>query len=95
MKKYYNPYYKDAIVERVLDHYKRYIGRKTTVRKVAEETGYSRSTVDRDLVEKLPKINSTYAKRARKRLDLNKTESQSRATIMAKKQKAAEKKGTV
>lgn len=98
MKKYYNPYYDDETVERVLDHYKRYIRKKTTVRQVAKETGYSRNTVHRDLTKRLPKINSAYAEKATERLNLNKRESASRAgKASAKKAKAktAKKKGRV
>lgn len=98
MKKYYNSYYDDETVKRVLDYYKRYIRKKTTVRQVAKETGYSRNTVYRDLTKRLPNINSVYAEKARGRLDLNKRESASRAgkaSAKKAKAKAAKKKGRV
>ena len=94
MKNYDNPYYDDATLERVLDHYKRYMKKGTNVRKVAEQSGYSRCTVYRDLVEKLPKINSEYARKAIEKLELNGNESLSRATIASaknRKHKAVEK----
>ena len=98
MKKYYNSYYDDETVKRVLDYYKRYIRKKTTVRQVAKETGYSRNTVYQDLTKRLPNINSAYVEKARGRLDLNKRESASRAGKSSAKKakvKSAKKKGRV
>lgn len=83
MSNYENPYYDEATVERVLDHYKRYMKKDSTVRKVAKKSGYSRCTVYRDLVEKLPKVNSEYARKAIKKLESNGNESLSRATMAA------------
>lgn len=98
MKKYYNPYYDDVTVARVLDHYDRYMRRNATIRKVAEEIGYARCTVHRDLVRKLPKIDSECAKKAKRKLERNKKESVSRATrasVKKAKAKAANKRGAV
>lgn len=98
MKKYYNPYYDDATVERVLDHYERYMKRNATTRKVAKETGYAKCTVYRDLVRKLPKIDSECAKKAKRKLERNKKEALSRATRTSARNrsaKAAAKKKTV
>lgn len=47
---------------------------KATVRRAAKQFGISKSTVHKDVTERLPEINPALAKSARKVLDVNKSE---------------------
>lgn len=47
----------DKIEERVLKHARLFIKRNATIRSVAKETGWSKSTVDKDLRVRLPLIH--------------------------------------
>lgn len=65
---------KDYIEERVLEVAKYIIESKSTIRKTAKEFGVSKSTIHKDMTERLPKINPTIAKEAKRVLDINKAE---------------------
>ena len=65
---------KDYIEERVLEVAKYIIDCKATIRKTAKLFGVSKSTVHKDITERLPKINPVIAKEAREILELNKAE---------------------
>lgn len=65
---------KDYIEERVLEVAKYIIDSKATIRKTAKLFGVSKSTVHKDITERLPKINPAVAKEAREILELNKAE---------------------
>lgn len=65
---------KDYIEERVLDVARYIIESKATIRKTARMFGVSKSTVHKDIVERLPKINPQIAREAKEILDLNKSE---------------------
>jgi putative DeoR family transcriptional regulator (stage III sporulation protein D) len=65
---------KDYIEERVLEVAKYIIDCKATIRKTAKLFGVSKSTVHKDITERLPKINPVVAKEAREILELNKAE---------------------
>ncbi len=65
---------KDYIEERVLEVAKYIIDSKATIRKTARLFGVSKSTVHKDITERLPKINPSVAKEAREILELNKAE---------------------
>ena len=45
-----------------------------TVRSLAQETGYSKSTIHKDLSERLKEINGTLYEEVREKLDTNKEE---------------------
>ncbi len=47
---------------------------KATVRQTAKEFGISKSTVHKDITERLKGVNPTLAQEARKVLDVNKSE---------------------
>lgn len=47
---------------------------RSTVRQAAKQFGVSKSTVHKDVTERLLKINPSLAKEARKVLDINKSE---------------------
>ena len=50
------------------------IENNATVRQTAKQFGISKSTVHKDVTERLPQINPALAKTARKVLDVNKSE---------------------
>lgn len=65
---------KDHIWKRVLE-VSRYISRtKATVRDTARIFGVSKSTVHKDVTERLPRINRELAQRVKKVLEQNKAE---------------------
>jgi len=65
---------KDYIEERVLEVANYIIDSKATIRKTAKIFGVSKSTIHKDMTERLPKINPAIAKQAKLILDLNKSE---------------------
>lgn len=65
---------KDYIEERVLEVAKYIIDSRATIRKTAKLFGVSKSTVHKDITERLPKINPNVAKEAREILEVNKAE---------------------
>lgn len=65
---------KDYIEERVLEVAKYIIGSKATIRKTAKVFGVSKSTIHKDMTERLPKINPQIAVQAKMILDYNKAE---------------------
>ncbi|SHE67405.1 sporulation transcriptional regulator SpoIIID [Clostridium fallax] len=65
---------KDYIEERVLEVAQYIIDSKATIRKTASVFGVSKSTIHKDMTERLPKINPTIAQEAKIILDLNKSE---------------------
>jgi putative DeoR family transcriptional regulator (stage III sporulation protein D) len=65
---------KDYIEERVLEVAKYIIDSKATIRRTAKMFGVSKSTVHKDITERLPKIIPLVAKEAKDILDLNKAE---------------------
>lgn len=65
---------KDHIWKRVLE-VSRYISKtKATVRDAAQVFGVSKSTVHKDVTERLPKINPELANRVKRVLEYNKAE---------------------
>ena len=54
---------KDYIEERVLDVAKYIIDSKATIRKTAKVFGVSKSTIHKDMTERLPKINPAIAEK--------------------------------
>jgi putative DeoR family transcriptional regulator (stage III sporulation protein D) len=61
----------DYIEERVLEEAKYIIAAKTTVRDTAKIFGVSKSTVHKDVTERLPKINPVVALQVKDILDYN------------------------
>ena len=62
------------IEERVVDIANYIVKSRSTVRQTAKQFGVSKSTVHKDVTERLLKINPSLAKEARKVLDINKSE---------------------
>ncbi len=65
---------KDYIEERAVEIANYIIETKATVRQTAKKFGISKSTVHKDVTERLLQINPSLATDARKILDLNKSE---------------------
>ena len=65
---------KDYIEERAIEIATYIIEEKTTVRQAAKRFGVSKSTIHKDVTERLVQINPTLANQAREVLDLNKSE---------------------
>lgn len=65
---------KDYIEERAVAIANYIIDHNATVRQTAKRFGISKSTVHKDVTERLPEINPALAKSARKVLDVNKSE---------------------
>ena len=65
---------KDYIEERAVDVAHYIIESNATVRQTAKKFGISKSTVHKDVTDRLAQINPALAKQARKVLDRNKSE---------------------
>jgi putative DeoR family transcriptional regulator (stage III sporulation protein D) len=67
-------YMKDYIEERAVEIAYYIIENKATVRQTAKAFGVSKSTIHKDVTERLLQVNPSLAAEARKILDLNKSE---------------------
>ena len=65
---------KEYIEERAVEVGNYIVDKKATVRQTAKVFGISKSTVHKDVTERLEKINQSLARRAREVLDLHKSE---------------------
>ena len=63
----------DYIKERTIKIGKYFVETKNTVRSIAKEFGVSKSTVHKDLTERLPEINPTLANQVKKILEYHKS----------------------
>ncbi|MCI8932576.1 MAG: sporulation transcriptional regulator SpoIIID [Lachnospiraceae bacterium] len=75
---------KDYIEERAIDIANYIIENNATVRQTAKQFGISKSTVHKDVTERLMQINPALAKEARKILDINKSERHIRGGLATK-----------
>lgn len=65
---------KSYIEERAVEIAKYIIDNNATVRQTAKQFGISKSTVHKDVTERLSQVNPTLAREARNVLDVNKSE---------------------
>ena len=65
---------KSYIEERAVEIAKYIIDNNATVRQTAKQFGISKSTVHKDVTERLSQVNPILAREARKVLDVNKSE---------------------
>lgn len=65
---------KDYIEERTLEIAEYILNERATVRQAASIFGVSKSTVHKDVTERLPKINPLIAKAVKEILEINKAE---------------------
>lgn len=75
---------KDYIEERAVGIAKYIIENSATVRQTARQFGISKSTVHKDVTERLEQINPGLAKEARRVLDVNKSERHIRGGLATK-----------
>ncbi len=75
---------KPYIEERAIEAAKYIIHSNATVRETAKKFGISKSTVHKDVTERLEKINPKLANEARKVLELNKAERHLRGGLATK-----------
>ena len=75
---------KDYIEERAINIANYIIDHNATVRQTAKQFGISKSTVHKDVTDRLAQINPTLAKEARKVLDVNKSERHIRGGLATK-----------
>lgn len=75
---------REYIEERVIEVAIYVIENRATVRQAAKEFGISKSTVHKDMTERLPYIDSILAKKTRRVLDLNKSERHIRGGLATK-----------
>lgn len=75
---------KGYIEERALEIGNYIVERNATVRQAAKAFGISKSTVHKDVAERLPQVNRQLANEARKVLDVNKSERHIRGGIATK-----------
>lgn len=73
------------IEERILSIAEYTIQTNSTVRSTAKKFGISKSTVHKDLRERLPKLNAELSKNVNRILDLNKSERHIRGGMATKK----------
>lgn len=62
------------IEQRVMEVAKYIIDSKATIRKTAKVFGVSKSTIHKDIIERLPKVNPSIAEEAQRVIDVNKIE---------------------
>lgn len=75
---------KDYIEERAVNVARFIISNNATVRETAKKFGISKSTIHKDVTERLAKINPTLATDARKVLEVNKQERHIRGGMATK-----------
>lgn len=75
---------KDYIEERAINIANYIIENNATVRQTAKQFGISKSTVHKDVTERLAQINPSLAGQARKVLDINKSERHIRGGLATK-----------
>jgi len=73
------------IEERACDLAEYIIEHKATVRSAALQFGISKSTVHKDLTERLPRVNPALYKQVRQLLDINKAERHIRGGMATRK----------
>ena len=85
VKKIFKGYFlKSYIEERAMEIASYIIENNCTVRQAAKQYGISKSTVHKDVAERLPAINSELARQAREILELNKSERHIRGGLATK-----------
>ena len=75
---------KEYIEERAISIANYIIDNNATVRQTAKEFGISKSTVHKDVTDRLMQVNPALAKQARKVLDVNKQERHIRGGLATK-----------
>ena len=82
---------KEYIEKRAIDIANYIVEHNTTVRQTAKQFGISKSTVHKDVAERLVLINPTLSAEARKVLDMNKSERHIRGGLATREKYLHEK----
>ena len=82
---------KEYIEKRAIDIANYIVEHNTTVRQTAKQFGISKSTVHKDVAERLVLINPSLAAQARKVLDMNKSERHIRGGLATREKYLHEK----
>ena len=82
---------RDYIEERAVEIAYYIIETKATVRQTAKMFGVSKSTIHKDVTERLLRINPSWAKQAREVLDMNKSERHIRGGMATREKYLQEK----
>lgn len=82
---------KKYIEERAIEIANYIIESNATVRQTAKQFGISKSTVHKDVTERLMQVNPTLAKEARKVLDVNKAERHIRGGLATREKYQSQK----
>lgn len=82
---------KEYIEKRAIDIANYIVEHNTTVRQTAKQFGISKSTVHKDVADRLVSINPALAAEARKVLDMNKSERHIRGGLATKEKYLHEK----
>ncbi len=83
------------IEERVIETANYIVENNSTVRQTAKQFGVSKSTVHKDITERLEAINKSLAEQVRKVLDVNKSERHLRGGMATKVKYLREHQGTL
>ncbi len=83
---------KDYIEQRAINVAKYIIEHNATVRETAKKFGISKSTVHKDIIERLVKIDPSLAENAKKILEVNKKERHIRGGLATKEKYLSAKK---
>ena len=83
---------KDYIAQRAINIATYIIENNATVRQAARQFGVSKSTIHKDITDRLEVINSALSKEVRKVLDINKSERHIRGGLATKDKYLREKK---
>lgn len=84
---------KEYIEERALRMAEYIVEHRATVRQAAKEFGISKSTVHKDITERMQHINPSLAQEARRVLDINKSERHIRGGMATKDKYLRQKRG--
>ena len=82
---------KEYIEKRAIDIANYIVEHNTTVRQTAKQFGISKSTVHKDVTERLAQVNPSLAAEARKVLDVNKSERHIRGGLATREKYLHEK----
>ncbi|MCR5703593.1 MAG: sporulation transcriptional regulator SpoIIID [Eubacterium sp.] len=83
---------KEYIEKRVMENAKYIVNNHATVRECAKKMGKSKSTVHKDVSDRIWEIDRELAKKVRKILNINKAERHIRGGLATKKNKEEQKK---
>jgi len=85
---------KDHIWRRVLEVSEHIVRTRATVRETAKVFGVSKSTVHKDVTERLPKVNAVLTRKVKRILEFNKAERHIRGGLATRQKYLRERRAT-